>query len=337
MAIIPPQVTDSALTRILCRMLTLIGRGKVRDTYDLGNGLLLVVATDRISIYDFVLNALIRFKGSVLTAMTHFWLIESGVCQYPHHLVAWGQGIDQYLPRELRQHRELQTRALVVQQLEMFDIEAIVRGLLTGGGLKTYRENGQVCGVQLPPGLKDGSPLDPPIFTPTTKAVEGHDEHLDAATVMAQYPDIAPLVIDLYSCGATYARNRGVVIADTKFELGIRDGVLTVGDEVLTPDSSRFWDAVEVEEAMAAGRTPRSCDKQRMRDIMGAEVYEPTGQALNSNKLNPDDPEHLAWVHGLTVPDEVCEETTEIYLDIFERLTDMPLPVYRSEVMNCLG
>lgn len=142
MAIIPPRVTDSALTRILNRFLPLIWRGKVRDTYDLGNDRLLVVATDRTSIYDFVLDILIKSKGSVLTALTHFWLVQSGVCKYPHHLITWGQDIDQYLPRELQQHRELQTRALVVQKLEMFDIEAIVRGRLTGSGKQSYDENG---------------------------------------------------------------------------------------------------------------------------------------------------------------------------------------------------
>lgn len=305
--------------------------GKVRDSFTLPDhpDLMLVVATDRISIFDFVLNALVARKGEVLTAMTIFWLTEV-FKSFPNHLVAFGADIDQYLPEILRGNRSLQRRALVVKRLDMLQTELIVRGYLTGSGWRTYQKTGQVCGISLPTGLHDGSQLPKPIFTPTTKATEGHDEDVPADSVDQRFRFLS---LTLYSEAAEYAKGRGIILADTKFEAG-EDG--TLADEVLTPDSSRFWLQTDWEAAVAQQRSPSGFDKEPVRD-WGRTVeisFARSGDTIiGLNKLDPVDPKQLQFVDELEVPLGVLESTTARYLKIFEMLTGMTLEQFHQAKM----
>lgn len=308
--------------------LPLLHRGKVRDTYELSDKLLLVVATDAISIFDFVLNALVPEKGKVLTAMSHFWLtkLERNL-GIKTHLIAAGSAIDAYLPKELRDIPELQSRAMVVRRLKMVPCEFIARGFLTGSGLKDYLKTGMVCGHKLPPGLQDGDLIET-IDTPTTKEDSGHDLALDAKEVRKKYPEETALLFKVFYIVSEMAMKCGILFADTKLEFG-RDsnGVLYLADEVATPDSSRFWERSvwEAGRRLEKRKAPPPYDKQLVRQW---------GIEQGINKLDPLSPGDVAKAQSLQIPPELIGATTQIYRYIFWRLTGMRLEKYRREVMG---
>jgi len=310
--------------------LELIHRGKVRDTYALPghSDKMLVVAMDRLSIFDFVLPAFVRQKGEILTAMNVFWRKMIGD-QFAHDLVAYGEKVDEYLPPELR-GKGLRKQASVVSKLEMCDCEAIVRGYLTGSGLKAYNKTRSVCGQRLPPDLQDGDRLPFPIFAPSTKAKEGHDEHITADSVAEKYgARIERASLQLYQAAEQFASGKGIILADTKFEWGLdpETGKLVLADEVLTPDSSRFWDisAWRKMQDSCLRSSPTSYDKQFVREW---------GKTLGIDKRDPCKPEDVEFVHGLEVPAEVITKTTQIYRYIFWRLTGMKLEAFQREQMG---
>lgn len=274
-------------------------RGKVRDIYDAGENLLMV-ATDRISAFDFILPDEIPFKGEVLNRISAFWF-EKFADIVPNHLVS----IDPAdFPEEFAEYRDyLAGRAMLVKKAQTIPIECIVRGYLTGSGKKTYDENGTVCGIQLPEGLTEASKLPEPLFTPSTKAEIGdHDENISferCCEIVSE--DIATQIRDLslkiYKAAAEYAATRGIIIADTKFEFGVIDGKVTLIDECLTPDSSRFWPAASYEE----GKIQPSYDKQFVRNWLKAN-WDMTGETP-----------HL--------PAEVIDGTSERYREAFQIIT----------------
>lgn len=274
-------------------------RGKVRDIYDAGENLLMV-ATDRISAFDFILPDEIPFKGEVLNRISAFWF-DKFADIVPNHLVS----IDPAdFPEEFAEYREyLAGRAMLVKKAQTIPIECIVRGYLTGSGKKTYDENGTVCGIQLPEGLTEASKLPEPLFTPSTKAEIGdHDENISferCCEIVGE--DIATQIRDLslkiYKAAAEYAATRGIIIADTKFEFGVIDGKVTLIDECLTPDSSRFWPAASYEE----GKIQPSYDKQFVRNWLKAN-WDMTGETP-----------HL--------PAEVIDGTSERYREAFQIIT----------------
>lgn len=274
-------------------------RGKVRDIYDAGENLLMV-ATDRISAFDFILPDEIPFKGEVLNRISAFWF-DKFADIVPNHLVS----IDPAdFPEEFAEYRDyLAGRAMLVKKAQTIPIECIVRGYLTGSGKKTYDENGTVCGIQLPEGLTEASKLPEPLFTPSTKAEIGdHDENISferCCEIVGE--DIATQIRDLslkiYKAAAEYAATRGIIIADTKFEFGVIDGKVTLIDECLTPDSSRFWPAASYEE----GKIQASYDKQFVRNWLKAN-WDMTGETP-----------HL--------PAEVIDGTSERYREAFQIIT----------------
>lgn len=274
-------------------------RGKVRDIYDAGENLLMV-ATDRISAFDFILPDEIPFKGEVLNRISAFWF-DKFADIVPNHFVS----IDPAdFPEEFAEYRDyLAGRAMLVKKAQTIPIECIVRGYLTGSGKKTYDENGTVCGIQLPEGLTEASKLPEPLFTPSTKAEIGdHDENISferCCEIVGE--DIATQIRDLslkiYKAAAEYAATRGIIIADTKFEFGVIDGKVTLIDECLTPDSSRFWPAASYEE----GKIQPSYDKQFVRNWLKAN-WDMTGETP-----------HL--------PAEVIDGTSERYREAFQIIT----------------
>jgi phosphoribosylaminoimidazole-succinocarboxamide synthase len=305
-----------------------IHQGKVRDTYALSDeGFLLMVATDRMSIYDFAIPTPVPQKGEILTALTVFWLTE--ILRMMHHLVAFGRGIDLYLPPALKKYAELQKRALVVEKLEMLPVECIVRGYLTGSGWQSYQKNREVCGFLLPEGLHDGALITPkPIFTPTTKAQAGHDEPLATREVVQQYgTPVCDISMQAYQTMAKVAETKGLIMADTKVELG-RDkhGNLVVADEVGTPDSSRFWDHREWKTALKRKESPSPIDKQLVRDW---------GKTLGIHLRNPQNEQDLKYVQErCSLPPKVVEETSRRYHEVLRRLTGKTLVVFQED---CLG
>lgn len=336
MAKLPPSVEDTDLTRLVLRHLSRIHQGKVRDTYYLPfchGDLLLQFATDRISIFDFVLGNLIAEKGACLTAMTVFWLTEvlQGI---NHHLVAYGKDVDNYLPRELRGNKELQSRAIIVKRLEMLAIECIVRDYLAGTGYASYKQSGMVCGILLPPGLHDGFRIpNGPIFTPTTKAEEGHDEHISADSVD---PAVKDLSIQIFKSISKHAESKGIILADTKFEF---DKNLCLGDEVATPDSSRYWSEEEWKKAQKENKSPSGFDKQPVRNE-GSKTHTPfISEGMipitGINNLNPLNPRHLEWVHGsFSLSEKTVEETSRRYQFVLEKLVGMPLAEFQKKKMG---
>ncbi len=274
-------------------------RGKVRDIYGAGENLLMV-ATDRISAFDFILPDEIPFKGEVLNRISAFWF-DKFADIVPNHLVS----IDPAdFPEEFAEYRDyLAGRAMLVKKAQTIPIECIVRGYLTGSGKKTYDENGTVCGIQLPEGLTEASKLPEPLFTPSTKAEIGdHDENISfercceivGEDIAAQIRDLS---LKIYKAAAEYAATRGIIIADTKFEFGVIDGKVTLIDECLTPDSSRFWPAASYEE----GKIQPSYDKQFVRNWLKAN-WDMTGETP-----------HL--------PAEVIDGTSERYREAFQIIT----------------
>jgi phosphoribosylaminoimidazole-succinocarboxamide synthase len=242
-------------------------------------------------------------------------------------MVACGAGVDNYLEPTLRGNPKLQKRATVVNILPAPDVEDIVRLVLTGSGLKSYNETGMICGHKLPAGLTDGSLLPYPIYTPTTKAVEGHDLHITADSVVEKYGFIRErLAIQVASVIANYAAAHGIRLADTKFEFSqVSPGRLVLADEKGTPDSSRFVDEKAWQKAVKAGKFPASLDKQYVREW---------GKKLGIDKRDPENPEDVAWVHSQEVPNGVVEMTTRIYRYIFWRLTGMKLERFQREEMG---
>jgi phosphoribosylaminoimidazole-succinocarboxamide synthase len=280
--------------------LPLIASGKVREIYDLDDRLLMV-ASDRISTYDVVHPTPIPDKGKVLTGLSAFWFAKTGHI-VPNHLLSATDGV----PDEVR------GRAIVVRKLRMLPVECVVRGYITGSGWKDYQATGSVSGIELPAGLQESQQLPTPIFTPSTKAEEGHDEAIDFERAAELVGDrelmdrVRGISIELYRFAADHARERGVILADTKFELGIDEhGQLTIGDEVLTPDSSRFWPA----DGYAPGRGQPSFDKQYVRDWASQSGWD----------KSPPAP---------AIPDDVTAKTRELYVEAYERITGEPFQAW---------
>lgn len=308
--------------------LKLIHRGKVRDTYEITSDILLVVATDGISVFDFVLNALVPDKGWALTMMNHFFLVELEKRGFTTHLLAGGADIDLYLPEFLRGDIDLQSRSLVVRRLTMIPVEFVRRAYLTGSALKEYRKHGTVGGFQLPTGMQEGDKLPTPLFTPTTKAEEGHDMPLSFSEVVAKYPEATSIYLGAQALTAELAERGDLIQADGKGELGIdRSGEIRIGDEIGTCDSSRYWDRREWEHSrtLSPRAAPPSHDKQRMR----AE-----GQRLGIDKLDPSNPEDVAHVHSLEIGEEAIADTRRIYRDMVQRLTRCSIEEYSRNILH---
>jgi phosphoribosylaminoimidazole-succinocarboxamide synthase len=273
---------------------THVGSGKVRELYALDDERLLLVASDRISTFDVVLPTEIPDKGRVLTGLSAFWFARTGDL-VPNHLLA------------LRDDG----RSTECRRLEMLPIECVVRGYLAGSGWKDYVATGEVCGHRLPEGLRESEQLPRPIFTPATKAETGHDENIDRAAAIelvgeARFDEVEAVALALYSFASDYARDRGIVLADTKLEFGLNErGELVLADEAFTPDSSRFWPAAEYRP----GTTPPSYDKQFVRDYC---------ESLGWDKTAP----------GPDLPDDVVAGTRARYVEAFERLTDIAFDEY---------
>ena len=290
-----------ALLRSDCPDLNLLTRGKVRDLYAIDDEHLLFVASDRISAFDVVMANGIPDKGKILTQLSLFWFdLLKDRC--PNHLVTADINA---MPAAVQAYRDqLAGRSMLVRRLSILPIEAIVRGYITGSGWKEYRQRQTVCDIPLPAGLEESQQLPEPLFTPSTKAEQGaHDENIhpdQAATIIGAEAAqaMAAAALDLYVSAARYARERGVIIADTKFEFGCaEDGSMVLADEVLTPDSSRFWPAADY----APGRSQASFDKQYVRDHL---------EEIGFDKTNP-----------ATLPEAVVEQTRAKYLEAFRLLT----------------
>jgi len=301
-----PQLLDSVLLQTDYPELELHASGKVRDVYCLDNEHLLFVATDRISAFDYVLATGIPHKGRVLTQISLFWfdLLKDLV---PNHVVT--ADVERY-PATVRQHAdELRGRSMMVMRAEMFPVECVVRGYLSGSGWKEYRSSGKVCGIQLPTGLKESEQLPEPIFTPATKATTGHDINISFEE-MCKLVDpglsrqLRDISLKIYKKTAEYARQRGIIIADTKFEFGQTGQGITLADEVLTPDSSRFWPA----DTYQPGKAQDSYDKQYVRDYL---------EEIRWNKLPP----------APALPQEVARRTSEKYLEAYRQLTGRELEI----------
>jgi len=303
--------------------------GKTRETFinPKFKDLLFILATDRISIYDIVLNAKIRDKGGILTAMTVFWLTKI-FKHVPNHLVAYGEGILEYLPAEMLELLSsdellyLQQNMLVVEKTDVLKVEAIVRDKLTGSGLSDYQETGIVCGIRLPKGMVDGSQLPKLIFTPSTKADYGlHDQNIsfeEAVKILGKEDAefIRDTAIKLFRRAKKYLLKLGIVLADTKFEFGRnKEGKIILIDEVLTPDSSRFWEEVAMLEAMELGKTPPSLDKQPIRN---------EGKIAGIKTDNPE------WVP----PVELCEGASETYHRMFKIAAKKELKIFQQKEMG---
>ncbi|MGH9511876.1 MAG: phosphoribosylaminoimidazolesuccinocarboxamide synthase [Terriglobales bacterium] len=298
-----PQLLD-AVVQTDFPELELYASGKVRDVYRLDDEHLLFVATDRISAFDYVLATGIPQKGRVLTQMSVFWF-EFLRDLTPNHMVS--TNTDRY-PAELRKYADqLRGRSMMVVRAEMFPVECVVRGYISGSAWKEYKAGGTVCGIQLPPGLKESDQLPEPIFTPATKATSGHDENISfermAGIIGPDYSrDLRDLSLAIYRKASEYARKRGIIIADTKFEFGRTGAGITLADEVLTPDSSRFWPANKYQP----GKAQESFDKQYVRDYL---------EEIRWNKQPP----------APALPPDVARKTSEKYVEAYRQLTGREL------------
>ena len=277
--------------------------GKVRDIYDFGDRLL-IVATDRISAFDVVLSPGIPDKGTILTQISNFWFRR--FTKLENHLLE--TDFDRF-PEEIRRHEELRGRSVIVKKCDVVPVECVARGYLVGSGLKEYQQSGEVCGIQLPAGLTTASKLPEPIFTPATKEETGHDINISferMAEIVGQElaSQLRALTLSIYQEAADYASTRGIIIADTKFEFGLKEGRIVWIDEALTPDSSRFWPA----DQYVIGRNPPSYDKQFVRDWLETTGWDKT----------PPAPE---------LPQEIVKKTRKKYLQAYEELTGTALKV----------
>ena len=300
------QTLDSVLLQTDFPDLELFASGKVRDVYQLGADHLLFVATDRISAFDFVLATGIPNKGRVLTQISLFWFdfLKDLV---PNHLVT--ADVSRF-PAEVQKYSsQLRGRSMMVRRAEMFPVECVVRGHLSGSGWKEYKATGSVCGIKLPSGLRESEQLPEPIFTPATKATTGHDENIsfEQMSKLVEPEDarqLRELSLAIYNKAANYARQKGIIIADTKFEFGRTAAGISLADEVLTPDSSRFWPADKYEPGMSQ----QSFDKQYVRDYL---------EEIHWNKQPP----------APALPAEVARRTSEKYVESYRRLTGRELDV----------
>ena len=301
-----PDLLDSVLLRTDFPDLSLHASGKVRDVYNIGDQQLLFVATDRISAFDYILATGIPRKGQVLSQISLFWFdYLSDIV--PNHLVE--ANVDQY-PAEIRKYADqLRGRSMLVRRAEMFPVECVVRGYISGSAWKEYKATGKVSGISLPAGLKESEAFPEPIFTPSTKATSGHDENISFVQMceivgVETASHLRDLTLRVYKKAAAYARQRGIIIADTKFEFGRTAHGITLADEVLTPDSSRFWPA----DKYAPGRAQDSYDKQYVRDYL---------EQIHWNKQPP----------APALPAEVARHTSEKYLEAYLQLTGHKLDV----------
>ena len=289
--------------------LELWASGKVRDIYRVDNDRLIFVATDRISAFDYVLATGIPSKGRVLTQISIFWFDFLKDIIGNHMITA---DVAEY-PAMLRAHAtELEGRSMLVARAEMIPVECVVRGYISGSAWKEYREKGSVCGIELPAGLRESDKLPAPIFTPATKATSGHDENISFAEMVRRTgrkdaEQLRDLSLRIYRKAADYAAARGIIIADTKFEFGRTARGLVLADEVLTPDSSRFWPA----DTYEAGKAQESFDKQYVRDYL---------EKIRWNKQPP----------APALPPEVAEKTSEKYIEAYRRLTGRELKASRA-------
>jgi phosphoribosylaminoimidazole-succinocarboxamide synthase len=300
------KVLDPVILQTDFPDLRLLASGKVRDVYQLDNERLLFVATDRISAFDYVLATGIPHKGRVLSQISLFWFdFLSDVV--PNHVIT--ADVDRY-PEALQKYADqLRGRSMIVHRAEMFPVECVVRGYISGSAWKEYQATGKVCGIALPAGLRESEAFPEPIFTPSTKAVTGHDENISFARMCEivgteTSSTLRELTLRIYKKAAAYARQRGIIIADTKFEFGRTAKGITLADEVLTPDSSRFWPA----EKYAPGRGQESFDKQYVRDYL---------EEIHWNKQPP----------APALPAEVANRTSEKYLDAYFQVTGQRLDV----------
>jgi phosphoribosylaminoimidazole-succinocarboxamide synthase len=300
------QLLDPVLLRTDIPELELHASGKVRDVYRLGGEQLLFVATDRISAFDYVLATGIPHKGRVLTQISLFWF-EFLREVVPNHLVT--ADVESY-PANLRAHADqLRGRSMLVMRAEMVPVECVVRGYISGSAWKEYKATGKVCGIELQKGLKESDKLSEPIFTPSTKATTGHDENISFEEMVRvvgreRSEKLRDITLKIYTKASDYARGRGIIIADTKFEFGITSKGITLADEVLTPDSSRFWPA----DKYQPGRAQDSYDKQYVRDYL---------EEIHWNKQPP----------APALPPEVARKTSEKYLEAYRQLTGRELDV----------
>jgi phosphoribosylaminoimidazole-succinocarboxamide synthase len=301
-----PKLLDPVVLRTDFPDLHLHASGKVRDVYQLENERLLFVATDRISAFDYVLATGIPHKGCVLSQISLFWFdFLSDIV--PNHVIT--ADVEQY-PQALQKYADsLRGRSMIVQRAEMFPVECVVRGYLSGSAWKEYQVSGKVCGIELPAGLRESEAFPEPIFTPATKAVSGHDENISFARMCEilgteTSSHLREITLRIYKKAAAYARQRGIIIADTKFEFGRTAKGITLADEVLTPDSSRFWPA----DKYAPAKSQDSYDKQFVRDYL---------EEVHWNKQPP----------APALPAEVASRTSEKYLDAYFQITGRKLDV----------
>jgi len=293
--------------------LPLLRRGKVRDVYEVDANRLLLIATDRISAFDVVMHETVPHKGAVLTQMTAWWLRQFGAAVAHHMLAADVETITELVPA-LAEHRAMLVgRAMLVRRTRVFPVECVVRGYLSGSAWAEYSQTGFVGGQRLPAGLRESDRLESPIFTPATKAESGHDENITLVRLAEIVGDRTATELErvsrsLYDRGRAIAEGRGIIVADTKFEFGEVDGHTLLIDEVLTPDSSRFWPA----DRYAPGRAQVSYDKQPVRDYLADE--------RRAGRWTGDPPPP-------TLPPDVVRATSERYLDAYRRLTGAPLDV----------
>jgi phosphoribosylaminoimidazole-succinocarboxamide synthase len=301
-----PEILDTVLLRTDYPELQLHASGKVRDVYNLDQDRLLFVATDRLSAFDYILATGIPNKGRILTQISLFWFdfLKDIV---PNHVVT--ADVNRY-PAAIRKHAdELRGRSMVVMRAEMCPVECVARGYLSGSGWKEYQETGTVCGIKLPPGLKESDQLPEPLFAPATKASTGHDINISFEEMCTRVdPELSrqlrDITLRIYKKAADYARQRGIIIADTKFEFGQTAQGITLADEVLTPDSSRFWPA----DTYQPGKAQDSYDKQYVRDYL---------EEIRWNKQPP----------APALPQEVARRTSEKYLEAYRQLTGRELEI----------
>jgi phosphoribosylaminoimidazole-succinocarboxamide synthase len=301
-----PDLLDSVLLKTNFPELKLHASGKVRDVYEIGDKQLLFVASDRISAFDYVLATGIPHKGSVLNQISLFWF-DFLADIVPNHLIT--ANVDEY-PAEIRKYKDqLRGRSMLVRRAEMFPVECVVRGYISGSAWKEYKASGKVSGISLPTGLKESDAFPEPIFTPSTKATTGHDENISFDQMceivgVETASHLRDLTLRVYKKAAGYARQRGIIIADTKFEFGRTEHGITLADEVLTPDSSRFWPA----DKYQAGRAQDSYDKQYVRDYL---------EQIHWNKQPP----------APARPPDVARRTSEKYQEAYYQLTGHKLAV----------
>jgi phosphoribosylaminoimidazole-succinocarboxamide synthase len=301
-----PELLDSVLLRTDFPDLRLKASGKVRDVYEIDEKQLLFIASDRISAFDYVLATGIPHKGRVLNQISLFWF-DFLADVVPNHLIT--ADVDKY-PAPLRKYADqLRGRSMLVRRAEIFPVECIVRGYLSGSGWKEYKATGKVSGIALPAGLRESDALAEPIFTPSTKATSGHDENISFDQMcdvvgVETASHLRDLTLRVYKKASAYARQRGIIIADTKFEFGRTAQGITLADEVLTPDSSRFWPA----DKYAPGRAQDSYDKQYVRDYL---------EQIHWNKQPP----------APALPADVARRTSEKYLEAYSQLTGRKLDV----------